>query len=54
MPFSGGVYVPCIYLLAYHVKVTVDDSGLSCRLSGVNSDSDSLFVKFNNEESVVN
>ena len=41
MPLSGRVYVPCIYLHAYQLKVTVDDSGLSCRLSGVNSDSDS-------------
>ena len=46
--------MPCVYLLAYQLKVAVDDSGLSCRLSGVNSDSDSLFVKLNNEESVVN
>ena len=41
MLLSGGVYVPCIYFLAYQLKVTVDNSGLSCRLLGVNSDSDS-------------
>ena len=26
----GGVYVPCIYLLACQVRVTVSDSGLCC------------------------